>query len=86
MAMKSGVSGALRREIFRRDGYRCQVCGLVGTEKRNPRGSFTYPTSVDRVYLSIDHIVARARGGLHEPSNLRVLCTTCNVIKGVGDA
>lgn len=86
MAMKSGVSGALRREIFRRDNYACQGCGLVGAEKRNPRGSFTYPTSLDRVYLSIDHIVARSRGGLHEPSNLRVLCTTCNSIKGAGNA
>lgn len=86
MAMKSGVRGSVRREIFRRDKYACQLCLLTGFEKRNPKGSFTYPTDRDGVYLSIDHIVARSRGGSSESFNLRVLCTTCNTRKGVTDA
>lgn len=33
--------------------------------------------------LTIDHIVARARGGSDDPKNLRTLCNTCNAAKGV---
>lgn len=80
--MKAGVSGSVRRQVFRRDKYTCRICGLVGREERFPKGGYGYPTSIDRVYLSIDHIVPRARGGSHDPSNLRVLCTRCNSKKG----
>lgn len=82
MATKSGVPQALRRQVMREGGYRCALCGLVGVETRFPRGGFGFPTSAPRVYLSIDHIVPRARGGSSCRSNLRVLCTTCNTVKG----
>ena len=32
--------------------------------------------------LSLDHIKPFSRGGMHTPSNLRVLCTPCNSRKG----
>lgn len=86
MAMKSGVSGSVRRRIFARDGYSCKLCGLTGCEHRWPSGSFTYPTTRPGVFLSIDHIVAKSRGGSHEEANLRTLCTTCNTQKGVRNA
>ena len=60
MAKKSGVSGATRRRVFKRDGYRCQLCGLQGREHRHASGAFTHPTVLAGVFLSIDHIVARA--------------------------
>jgi 5-methylcytosine-specific restriction endonuclease McrA len=83
MSTKAGVAQSVRRVIFRRDNYTCKECGLTGWEQRFPRGGFGYYTDVPGVYLSIDHIVARSRGGSNEPGNLRVLCTTCNTRKGV---
>jgi 5-methylcytosine-specific restriction endonuclease McrA len=83
MAMKSGVRGSLRRLIFRRDGYRCQECGLVGEEKKCPSGSFTYPTVMPATFLSIDHIKPKSKGGESTEENLRTLCTRCNTLKGV---
>ena len=80
--MKSGVSGARRRRVFRRDNYRCQKCGLVGWPSRCTSGSYVHPTAIDGVYLSIDHITPRSKGGSHDEENLRTLCTTCNTRKG----
>ena len=34
--------------------------------------------------LEIDHIKARAKGGTNEPSNLQLLCSSCNSRKGIG--
>lgn len=86
MAKKSGVPSSMRRRVFREGGYACEKCRVVGEEKRFQRGGYGYPTSIPGVFLSIDHIIARARGGSSERSNLRVLCTSCNTAKGVKDA
>ena len=68
---------------MREDGYTCCKCGLVGREERWSRsGAYTFPTSIDGVYLSIDHIIPRSRGGSDERHNLRVACTTCNTKRG----
>ncbi|WP_145757477.1 HNH endonuclease [Burkholderia gladioli] len=76
MPTKSGVPMSLRRKVFREEGYCCAECGLVGWEERFPRGGYGYYTAVTGVYLSIDHIVPRSRGGSGDRSNLRVLCNT----------
>ena len=55
-----------RRNIFARDGNRCQYCG-----KR-------FSTSE----LSIDHIVPRSQGGGASWENLVCACLSCNVQKG----
>ena len=55
-----------RRNLFARDGSRCQYCG------RKFR-------STD---LSIDHVVPRSRGGRTEWTNVVCACMTCNVRKG----
>lgn len=55
-----------RRNIFARDGNRCQYCG----------GKF--PTSE----LSLDHVVPRSQGGASTWENLVCSCLTCNVRKG----
>ena len=81
--MKSGVPGAVRREVFRAGNFMCAICGLKGREERFARGGFGYPTDSAGVFLSVDHLVAKARGGTHHKGNLRVLCTTCNTRKGV---
>jgi 5-methylcytosine-specific restriction endonuclease McrA len=86
MPMKSGVPGSLRRRVFREAGYRCAACGIVGEERRFPRGGYGYYTPVAGVFLSIDHIAPKSQGGSHERSNLRVLCTPCNTKKGAHHA
>lgn len=82
----SGVPTSMRRRVFREGAYTCATCGVVGFERRFPRGGYGYYTNVPGVYLSIDHIVAKSKGGTHERSNLRILCTPCNTVKGTKDA
>lgn len=54
------------------DGKPCPVClRMMRTE---PLGSARNPT--------VDHIVARSRGGDGYPENLRVICRGCNSKKG----
>lgn len=55
-----------RRNLFARDGNRCQYCG-----KR-------FPTTD----LSLDHIVPRSQGGTNSWENIVCACIRCNVKKG----
>ena len=55
-----------RRNIFARDGNRCQYCG-----KR-------FSTSE----LSLDHVMPRSRGGETSWENIVCSCVKCNVRKG----
>jgi 5-methylcytosine-specific restriction endonuclease McrA len=55
-----------RRNIFARDGNRCQYCG-----KRFPTGE-----------LSLDHVMPRSRGGGTDWENIVCACVRCNVRKG----
>jgi len=55
-----------RRNIYARDGNRCQYCG-----KR-------FSTSE----LTLDHIVPRSRGGEMSWTNIVCCCVDCNVRKG----
>ncbi|MBN1490820.1 MAG: HNH endonuclease [Phycisphaerae bacterium] len=55
-----------RRNIYARDGNRCQYCGKK------------YPTNE----LSIDHIVPRSQGGPLTWENVVCACLSCNVKKG----
>ena len=63
---RSLMTHSLRYDIFKRDNYRCQICGS---------------TAQDGVKLHIDHIVPVSKGGHTTPSNLRVLCDRCNLGK-----
>jgi 5-methylcytosine-specific restriction endonuclease McrA len=55
-----------RRNLFARDGNRCQYCG-----KKFATGG-----------LSLDHILPRSRGGLATWDNIVCACLRCNVKKG----
>lgn len=55
-----------RRNVFLRDGYRCQYCD----------DRFTYGQ------LSLDHVVPRSRGGETSWTNIVTSCLDCNVRKG----
>ena len=55
-----------RRNIYARDGNRCQYCGRhFGTKE-----------------LTIDHVVPRVQGGEHTWDNLVCACISCNTRKG----
>ncbi len=55
-----------RRNLYRRDSYRCQYCG-----KHRPTCE-----------LSIDHVIPRSRGGKTTWENCVLSCIPCNVRKG----
>jgi len=66
-----------RLEIFKRDGWRCQICGRP--VKRN--AECPHPLSP-----VLDHIVPLAKGGTHEPKNVQLAHFLCNSLKGDGQA
>jgi 5-methylcytosine-specific restriction endonuclease McrA len=55
-----------RRNIFARDGNRCQYCGK----------------SLPANQLSLDHVMPRSRGGETSWDNVVCSCVTCNTRKG----
>ena len=55
-----------RRNIFARDGGRCQFCGKK------------FPTSE----LSLDHVVPKSKGGKLSWTNIVCACIRCNTKKG----
>ena len=55
-----------RRNLYARDGNRCQYCG-----KRYPTGE-----------LSLDHVIPRSLGGRTTWENIVCACVQCNVRKG----
>lgn len=60
-----GIPRWLRFEVFKRDGFRCTYCGRAGAD----------------VVLHVDHVKARANGGLNDPENLTTACQDCNLGK-----
>ncbi len=63
-------NGGLKYKIFKRDGYRCVICG--NTAKEMP--------------LEIDHLIPRCKGGTDNEDNLRVLCHSCNEGKRIAES
>jgi hypothetical protein len=57
------------KEIFMRDGWRCQIC------KRKIRKNAKYPHPHSP---TLDHIIPLARGGTHERKNVQLACFICN--------
>lgn len=55
-----------RRNIFLRDGHRCQYCGKRYSSLR----------------LSLDHVLPKSRGGGETWENIVCACLKCNVDKG----
>jgi len=60
------IKPGIRFQVLKRDGYRCQMCGV---------------TAQDGAKLEIDHIHPVSKGGSNELSNLQVLCRDCNAGK-----
>jgi hypothetical protein len=62
----AGVTTAVRREVFARDG---EQCTFVDGEGRR---------CASRAFLELDHVESRALGGSDDAANLRVLCRAHN--------
>ena len=61
------------KQVFDRDGWRCQMCGVNTPERL--RG--TYKKNAPE----LDHIVPLSKGGEHSYTNTRCLCRSCNAWK-----
>ena len=70
------ISSAVRREVYERDGWVCQLCfePVVETEK------------FGRWSPTLDHLIPRSMQLVpdHSPSNLRLAHNYCNSIRGDG--
>jgi hypothetical protein len=62
------IADNIRREVLRRDGYKCQECNW-SHEEWNPS---------DPRHLEIHHIKHHAKGGANVKENLKSLCTVCH--------
>jgi 5-methylcytosine-specific restriction endonuclease McrA len=68
--VRSGISVTQRFAIFKRDSYRCCICGASANEGSR---------------LEVDHKIAVAKGGTNGEDNLWTLCFECNRGKGTHD-
>lgn len=64
------ISAKLRAEVFDRNGFTCQSCGLCPGD--------IDPATNRKVRLHVGHIDDRSHGGKAVLSNLRTLCSSCN--------
>lgn len=69
-------ASALRRAIFHRDNFMCQLCGASPTRELRGRAV------PDLSGLHMDHIIPIVGGGKTEWVNLQTLCAKCNLRKG----
>lgn len=64
------------REVFDRDGWRCQICGEPTPERYMGTNHGRAPT--------LDHVTAIANGGAHAMWNAQCACRRCNSLKSDG--
>lgn len=63
---RAKMNDSLRYDILKRDGFKCVICGA---------------SVEDGVKLHVDHIIPISKGGKTVKSNLRTLCSNCNLGK-----
>jgi len=71
----STIQNVLVNEVYKRDGWRCQIC------KKRVNQKLSYPNPLSS---SIDHIVPLSKGGAHSYGNVQLTHLKCNVAVGVG--
>lgn len=58
------------KQVFDRNGWRCQLCGKVTPEHK--RGTISHNAP------EVDHIIPLSKGGEHSINNVQTLCRACN--------
>jgi 5-methylcytosine-specific restriction endonuclease McrA len=58
------------KQVFERDGWRCQLCSKVTPERK--RGTISHNAP------EVDHIIPLSKGGEHSLNNAQTLCRACN--------
>jgi len=72
---------AVRRQVFERDNFTCQICGWKPPGWKDYDG-VTRLTDGKKI-LTIDHIRERALGGPSTMENFRAACDECNVERSI---
>lgn len=62
------IKDGVRRDVLRRDGYKCADCGWTHMEWNRS----------DARHLELHHVKPHAEGGENDATNLRVLCNVCH--------
>jgi len=65
-----------RKNVFERDNYTCQYCGI------SPKSKKETAKWLEKHQLNLDHIIPRSRGGKTVWSNIVAACFKCNNKKG----
>ena len=65
-----------QKDIFRRDKYQCQLCGVKCKKYKELDGHYH-----DEM-VTLDHIIPLSKGGNHVAGNCWTLCSGCNTEKG----
>lgn len=65
-AERKKMNSSLRYKILKRDGFKCQACGVTSQESK----------------MHVDHIKSISNGGKTVDENLQALCEQCNLGKG----
>lgn len=60
------VMPSMRWQVFQRDSWKCVACGK---------------SADDHIWLEVDHIIPRSKGGKNEITNYQTLCNVCNIGK-----
>ena len=69
------IRRSTRLRIYQRDGWKCVWCGEAVIDGRELAKA---PIGEPRRLATLDHFLARSRGGTNRPSNLVTACSTCN--------
>lgn len=77
MARGSNPKRERKLSVWIRDEWACVYCGVAVVDPMDnpPRG----------ITATVDHVVARSKGGSHRASNLVTACWNCNKKRGDGD-
>jgi hypothetical protein len=65
MSDREPIPAEMRKLVFERDDYACQLCGVLGDQ-------------AGEADLHLHHQELRSEGGSNEPSNLVTLCQNCH--------
>lgn len=73
MSKRKAISPKLKLKVFKRDKYKCQICGKS-------------PSTDPELELEVDHFLPVSKGGENDIENLQTLCIYCNRGKGNDDS